>query len=179
MVDGFDHAMTANSFTSVSLDPEMVLFCVQKDSRFREAISVAPRWDRESARCRSSRRRAMVRRARQALERQMQVVEHTRDEDGIPALDGCWLFELHHRSHLSGATTASVVGRGGSCRATMQLRRWSSSNAVSPGCRQQDFGGGRRANSRAKTPQTPVPDDSRLRGCHDRRERYSLEPGSF
>jgi flavin reductase len=42
--DGFDHAMTANSFTSVSLDPPLVLVCVENDSRFHEAISQAGSW---------------------------------------------------------------------------------------------------------------------------------------
>ena len=31
VVDGVDHAMTANSFTSVSLDPLLVLVCVERD----------------------------------------------------------------------------------------------------------------------------------------------------
>ena len=42
--DGMDHAMTANSFTSVSLDPALVLVCVEADSRFHEAISDVGRW---------------------------------------------------------------------------------------------------------------------------------------
>jgi flavin reductase (DIM6/NTAB) family NADH-FMN oxidoreductase RutF len=33
-----DHAMTANSFTAVSLDPALVLFCVERDARFHEAV---------------------------------------------------------------------------------------------------------------------------------------------
>ena len=42
--DGFDHAMTANSFTSVSLDPPLVLVCVENDSRFHEAITQVGSW---------------------------------------------------------------------------------------------------------------------------------------
>jgi flavin reductase (DIM6/NTAB) family NADH-FMN oxidoreductase RutF len=42
--DGFDHAMTANSFTSVSLEPALVLVCVESDSRFHEAISSSATW---------------------------------------------------------------------------------------------------------------------------------------
>jgi flavin reductase (DIM6/NTAB) family NADH-FMN oxidoreductase RutF len=42
--DGFDHAMTANSFTSVSLSPALVLFCVENDSRFYEAITHTGQW---------------------------------------------------------------------------------------------------------------------------------------
>ena len=36
--DGADHAMTASSFTTVSLDPMLVLVCVQNDSRFCDAL---------------------------------------------------------------------------------------------------------------------------------------------
>ena len=36
--DGVDHAMTASAFTSVSLDPPLVLVCSHKSSRFHEAV---------------------------------------------------------------------------------------------------------------------------------------------
>jgi flavin reductase (DIM6/NTAB) family NADH-FMN oxidoreductase RutF len=39
-----DHAMTANTLTSVSLDPPMVLFCVQRTSRFHDAVLAAGAW---------------------------------------------------------------------------------------------------------------------------------------
>jgi flavin reductase (DIM6/NTAB) family NADH-FMN oxidoreductase RutF len=43
-VDGVDHAMTANSFTSVSLEPLLVLVCVDREARFHEAISATSHW---------------------------------------------------------------------------------------------------------------------------------------
>lgn len=43
-VGGVDHAMTANSFTSVSLDPLLVLVCVERDTRFHEAVVESGRW---------------------------------------------------------------------------------------------------------------------------------------
>lgn len=43
--DGFDHAMTANAFASVSLDPALVLVCVESDSRFHEAVLHAGAWN--------------------------------------------------------------------------------------------------------------------------------------
>lgn len=43
-LSGFDHAMTANSFTSVSLDPLLALVCVERDSRFHSAITANPQW---------------------------------------------------------------------------------------------------------------------------------------
>lgn len=43
-VDGIDHAMTASAFTSVSLDPPLVLMCSHKTSRFHEAVLRARVW---------------------------------------------------------------------------------------------------------------------------------------
>ncbi len=43
-VEGIDHAMTANSFTSVSLDPPLVLVCVDRESRFHEAVIATDAW---------------------------------------------------------------------------------------------------------------------------------------
>lgn len=41
VVDGdFDHAMTATSFTTVSLDPLLVLICVERDTRFHDALCI-------------------------------------------------------------------------------------------------------------------------------------------
>lgn len=39
VADGLDHAMTANSLVSVSLDPILVMISVQRDSRFHEAVT--------------------------------------------------------------------------------------------------------------------------------------------
>ena len=36
--DGFDHAMTASSFTTVSLNPMLALVCVEQDTRFHDAL---------------------------------------------------------------------------------------------------------------------------------------------
>ncbi|WP_427384883.1 flavin reductase family protein [Janibacter sp. G56] len=39
-----DHAMTANSLTSVSLDPMLMLVCVERDARFHDAVIEAGVW---------------------------------------------------------------------------------------------------------------------------------------
>lgn len=44
VVEGVDHAITANSVTSVSLEPPMALFCVQNDSRFAAAVLESGAW---------------------------------------------------------------------------------------------------------------------------------------
>jgi flavin reductase (DIM6/NTAB) family NADH-FMN oxidoreductase RutF len=44
VVDGTDHAMTANAFASVSLDPLLVLVCVERESRFGTAVTDTDLW---------------------------------------------------------------------------------------------------------------------------------------
>jgi len=44
VVDAVDHAMTASAFTSVSVDPALVLVCVDKEARFRDAVLEAGQW---------------------------------------------------------------------------------------------------------------------------------------
>lgn len=44
VVDGVAHAMTVNAFTSVSLDPVLVLFCPEKAARFHDAVIAAGAW---------------------------------------------------------------------------------------------------------------------------------------
>ncbi len=43
-VDGVAHAMTVSAFTSVSLDPLLVLFCVEKVARFHDSVLAADAW---------------------------------------------------------------------------------------------------------------------------------------
>lgn len=44
VVDGVDHAMTASAFTSVSLEPPLVLVCVDREARFRDAVLESGQW---------------------------------------------------------------------------------------------------------------------------------------
>lgn len=39
-----DQAMTANAFTSLSLDPVLVLVCVENEARFHDAVLECGRW---------------------------------------------------------------------------------------------------------------------------------------
>jgi flavin reductase (DIM6/NTAB) family NADH-FMN oxidoreductase RutF len=43
-VAGVDHAMTVNTFTSVSLEPLLVLVCVEVEARFHDAVLTAGVW---------------------------------------------------------------------------------------------------------------------------------------
>jgi flavin reductase (DIM6/NTAB) family NADH-FMN oxidoreductase RutF len=44
VLDGTDHAMTVNAFTSVSLEPLLVLFCAEKIARFHDAVLESGTW---------------------------------------------------------------------------------------------------------------------------------------
>ncbi len=44
VADGVDHAMTANAFTAVSLDPLLVLVCVEQEARFHDAVTESGEW---------------------------------------------------------------------------------------------------------------------------------------
>jgi flavin reductase (DIM6/NTAB) family NADH-FMN oxidoreductase RutF len=41
---GIDHAMTVNTFTSVSLEPLLVLICVEVEARFHDAVLESGVW---------------------------------------------------------------------------------------------------------------------------------------
>ncbi|MFA7322799.1 MAG: flavin reductase family protein [Candidatus Nanopelagicales bacterium] len=92
-VDGVDHAMTTNSFTSLSLDPLLVLFCVERDSRFHEAItaassfsvSVLPQGAERIAKWFAVRGRPLI--------EQFVDVPHARGEQGSPLISDalCWI----------------------------------------------------------------------------------------
>jgi flavin reductase (DIM6/NTAB) family NADH-FMN oxidoreductase RutF len=44
VADGVDHAMTVNAFTSLSLEPTLVLFCPEKVARFHDVVTGAETW---------------------------------------------------------------------------------------------------------------------------------------
>lgn len=44
VADGIDHAMTVSAFTSLSLDPTLVLFCPEKTTRLHDAVAAAGSW---------------------------------------------------------------------------------------------------------------------------------------
>lgn len=83
-----DHAMTVNSFTSVSLEPLLVLFCAEKVARFHDAVleagvwgvSVLPASMEDASRFFAHRGRP--------LNGQVARWEHHRGESGVALFDG-------------------------------------------------------------------------------------------
>jgi len=87
-IDGMGHAMTVTAFTSVSLDPLLVLFCAEKIARFHDAVLNAGTWavsvlDEESEKT----ARWLATRGR-PLEGQLTTIRHhPGPETGAPILD--------------------------------------------------------------------------------------------
>jgi flavin reductase (DIM6/NTAB) family NADH-FMN oxidoreductase RutF len=111
-VDGEDHAMTANAFTSVSLEPLVVLVCVEKVTRFHEAVLTAGTWG-VSVLDESARQAATWFATRgRPLERQFARFPHTRgDHTGAPLLIGALsTLECRTRATYDGGDHTIVVG---------------------------------------------------------------------
>ncbi len=106
-----DHAMTVNSFTSVSLEPLLVLFCAEKVARFHDAVlearvwgvSVLPATMEDASRFFANRGRP--------LNGQLSRWPHHRGESGVALFDGaiatieCTTTDVHE-----GGDHSIVVG---------------------------------------------------------------------
>lgn len=112
VLDGVEHAMTASAFTSVSLDPPLVLVCSHATSRFHDAVLQSGRWAvsilaDEGGRAVSS---WFANRGR-SLEDQMDHVAHHRSPTGLPLMDDAlaWLECDTHAVH-EGGDHSIIVG---------------------------------------------------------------------
>jgi flavin reductase (DIM6/NTAB) family NADH-FMN oxidoreductase RutF len=110
-VGGVDHAMTASAFTSVSLDPVLVLVCVDKEARFRDAVLESGTWgvsvlavaDRRAAEWFAMKGRPLI--------GQLDRYPHHRDVTGAALLDSAvaWL-ECRTHAVYDGGDHDIVVG---------------------------------------------------------------------
>lgn len=101
IADGRDHAMTANAVTSVSLEPPLVLVCVETASRFHEAVLDAGVWgvsilgksQRPAAQWLATPGRPLV--------GQLDQIPHTRGASGVVMITGslatleCETYAVH------------------------------------------------------------------------------------
>jgi len=111
--DGLDHAMTANAFTSVSLDPPLVLVCVEQEARFHDAIVSCGRWGVSVLDATARGTSAWLATQGRPLHGQLDRVPHTRGEmTGAALVDQAvaWLECSTHDLVTAGDHTI-VVGR--------------------------------------------------------------------
>lgn len=111
-LNGVDHAMTASAFTSVSLDPPLVLVCSHTTSRFHDAVEESGRWAvsilSESGREES----AWFANRGRPLAEQFQDIAHDRSPQGLPILRKslAWLECQTVDVHVGGDHSI-IVGR--------------------------------------------------------------------
>ncbi len=87
-VGRLDHAMTASAFTSVSLDPLLVLVCVDKEARFRDAVLEAGTWAVSILSADGRRAADWFATKGRPLVGQLDQHPHHRGRTGAPLLDG-------------------------------------------------------------------------------------------
>jgi flavin reductase (DIM6/NTAB) family NADH-FMN oxidoreductase RutF len=111
-LDGHGHAMTVSAFTSVSLDPPLVLFCAEKIARFHDAVLETGFWavsvlDEESEKV----ARWLATRGR-PLEGQLDTIPHRPGPvTGAPILDGALAaMECRTTAVHDGGDHSIVVG---------------------------------------------------------------------
>ena len=92
VVNGEKYGFTANSFTSVSLEPPLVLFCVKKEATFVEALSKAEVFGINIL---SDQQEALSNRfANPALvnDERFDGIQLTDNPNGCPKIEGCIAF---------------------------------------------------------------------------------------
>lgn len=84
---GHDHAMTANSVTSVSLEPPLVLVCVKQDTGWHEAVTSAGVWGVSILPLAGRPAASWLSTGGRPLQGQLSRVAHHRGELGVALLD--------------------------------------------------------------------------------------------
>lgn len=110
--DGVDHAMTASAFTSVSLDPPLVLVCSHHTSRFHEAVQDAGFWGVSILSDSARKASAWFAMRGRPLDDQFADFAHHRGDLGVPLLNDAlaWLECETDSVHVSGDHSI-IIGR--------------------------------------------------------------------
>jgi flavin reductase (DIM6/NTAB) family NADH-FMN oxidoreductase RutF len=124
--EGLDHAMTASAFTSVSLDPPLVLVCTHKTSRFHEAVMASGTWGVSILSEQGKEASAWFAHRGRDLATQFDEIDYHRAANGVALIDQslAWLecttqqaIDGGDHTILIGAVTAAAVAsdQAGQC----------------------------------------------------------------
>lgn len=98
---GRDHAMTANTLTSVSMEPPLVLVCVEAEARFHDPIVESGVWGVSVLSHESRAAAAWLATRGRPLHGQLDLVPHHRGETGVALITGsralleCRTYAVH------------------------------------------------------------------------------------
>ena len=108
-----DHAMTANSFTTVSLDPLLVLVCAERQTRFLDAVLLSGQWGVSVLDASGREAAVWLATKGRRLEGQLDAVPHTRGALTGAALltSALSVFECETTATHDGGDHVIVVGR--------------------------------------------------------------------
>ena len=108
---GIDHAMTASAFTSVSLDPPLVLVCSHKTSRFHDAVLKTGVWGVSVLAEEGIASSAWLAHRGRPLDAQLEGISFHRGVSGVALLDESlsWL-ECTTRAFYDGGDHTILVG---------------------------------------------------------------------
>lgn len=111
VLDGVDHAMTASAFTSVSLDPPLVLVCSHRSSRFHDAVLSSGVWGVSILAEEGVAASAWFAHKGRPLQTQLDHVPHRRSASGLVLLDQslAWL-ECTTENVVDGGDHTILVG---------------------------------------------------------------------
>ena len=118
VLDGVDHAMTASAFTSVSLDPPLVLVCSHRTSRFHDAVLASGTWGVSILAEEGVEASAWFAHRGRPLDDQLAGIAHHRGGSGVALLDAslAWLECTTTAVHDGGdhvILVGSVTGAAG------------------------------------------------------------------
>lgn len=110
--DGIDHAMTASAFSAVSLEPPLVLVCVNRAARFRQALLQTTSWGVSILAQDGADAARWFATSGRPLMGQMERVRHHRGGSGVALLDGSLAtLECSTQDVLAAGDHDVVVGR--------------------------------------------------------------------
>jgi flavin reductase (DIM6/NTAB) family NADH-FMN oxidoreductase RutF len=101
VTEGHDHAMTANAVASVSMEPMLVLACIEVDARFHDAVTDAGRWGISVLSSDQRPTAEWLATQGRPLHGQLDRVPHHRGGTGVALLDGalatieCQTTDIH------------------------------------------------------------------------------------
>ena len=121
-VDEVDHAMTASAFSAVSLDPPLVLVCVNRRSRFAEALARTQSWGVSILAEEGQAAAVWFATSGRPLLGQLERYDHVRGATGVALLRGslatmeCHTWSVQaagdHDIVVGAVTVASIGGSG-------------------------------------------------------------------
>ncbi|MCH9817262.1 MAG: flavin reductase family protein [Actinomycetia bacterium] len=112
VANGMDHVMTASAVSSVSLDPPLILVCVNRSARFHAAISSAPTWAVSVLSAEAKLHAEWFATSGRQLAGQLDSVPHHRTPSGTAVLDQTLAtLECKTQQQLRAGDHDIVIGR--------------------------------------------------------------------